>query len=266
MQSFSQRWLGEGYDHKYLAVAMVGSIFSNLSPFVQFVGRIMRVVEQNNRDSLLNRGVVVFHAGANVAQRWSDFRAFSEADQSYFADLLPESESVQFGADGIYERDLCGEFCGIQPVDIVSESEVAAVDLDPIGDPEVVALLQQLADKGITPELAAAGIRRIRPTRQDTCRARQQSLHEQIQKEAGSILARCKVNPNGKTLDKSYRNTDYQWVVSELNMRVNNIVSQQGGNRGNFTLDELNSAHESLKNCAVQLEAEVRNGKTKNAY
>ena len=41
------RMLGEGFDHPHLAVAMVGSIFANLSPFVQFVGRIMRAIVQN---------------------------------------------------------------------------------------------------------------------------------------------------------------------------------------------------------------------------
>ena len=41
------RMLGEGFDHKYLAVAMVGSIFANLSPFVQFVGRVMRSIAQD---------------------------------------------------------------------------------------------------------------------------------------------------------------------------------------------------------------------------
>ena len=37
------RKLGEGFDHKFLSVAAVFSVFRNLSPFVQFVGRIMRV-------------------------------------------------------------------------------------------------------------------------------------------------------------------------------------------------------------------------------
>lgn len=62
------RMLGEGFDHPFLAVAMVGSIFANLSPFVQFVGRIMRAIEQNTPGHPLNQGVVVFHVGANVRE------------------------------------------------------------------------------------------------------------------------------------------------------------------------------------------------------
>lgn len=42
------RKLGEGFDHPFLSVAAVFSIFANLSPFVQFVGRIMRVISQNS--------------------------------------------------------------------------------------------------------------------------------------------------------------------------------------------------------------------------
>ncbi len=253
------RMLGEGFDHKYLAVAMVGSIFANLSPFVQFVGRIMRVVEQNSPDSPLNRGVVVFHAGANIAQRWRDFRSFSDADQAYFADLLPEAENIDFGPDGAFEIEPGRGIGGIQPVDIVSESGVSAEDLDPIGDPEVAALLQELADRGITPDQAAAGIRRIRPTRQDQRRARRNALNDRIQNESGIILRRCEINPGGRNLDPRHQNTNFQWIVAELNRRVNASASQEEENRENFTLDQLNTAHDSLNEHVISLEAEIRN-------
>jgi superfamily II DNA or RNA helicase len=48
------RKLGEGFDHPFLAVAAVFSIFRNLSPFVQFVGRIMRVIQHNSPGHALN--------------------------------------------------------------------------------------------------------------------------------------------------------------------------------------------------------------------
>ncbi|MEO7423788.1 MAG: DEAD/DEAH box helicase family protein [Fibrobacteria bacterium] len=78
------RKLGEGFDHPYLSVAAVFSIFANLSPFVQFVGRIMRVIRQNSPSDPLNQGTVVFHAGANIASRWEDFQEYSEADKQFF--------------------------------------------------------------------------------------------------------------------------------------------------------------------------------------
>ena len=64
----------------------------------------MRAIVQNQPGHAANQGVVVFHIGGNVARRWNDFRQFSEADQGYFADLLPEAEEVPFTGDTV-ERE-----------------------------------------------------------------------------------------------------------------------------------------------------------------
>ena len=91
------RKLGEGFDHPYLSVAAVFSIFRELSPFVQFVGRIMRAIVPDDPTSIQNQGTVVFHAGGNIAGRWEDFREFSAADREYFQQLLP-IEGLDFSA------------------------------------------------------------------------------------------------------------------------------------------------------------------------
>ena len=256
------RMLGEGFDHQYLAVAMVGSIFANLSPFVQFVGRIMRVIEQDAPSASVNRGTVVFHAGANVARRWEDFRDFSEADQGYFAELLPEAENVDFDPDDpespVTVQPGEGESGELEPVEIVEEAGIRATMLEPIGDPEIAALLKTLADRGITPDQAAEGIRRVRPTRQDQRRARRASLSNRIQHEVGALLGRCQINPGGRTLDQGRRDTNYEWVVRELNRRINEAVQQRTANRENFTLTELDDAHAAMNVVVAELEREVR--------
>lgn len=252
------RMLGEGFDHKYLAVAMVASIFANLSPFVQFVGRIMRVIEQNASDSLLNRGVVVFHAGANVAQRWDDFRSFSEADQAYFAELLPEADGVDFEPNGEAEREIGGGV--LQPVEVINEDDVRARNLEPIGDPEVAALIRQLAERGITPDQAAEGLRQIQPTRQDQREARRTALNARVGNAAGAILGRLQIPNGGRVLDRRRQRTNYEWVITELNNRVNASVDQQNSNRQHFTLEQLEIAHRALDEHVEALEAELRNG------
>ena len=40
--------IGEGFDHPHLSVAAIFRPFRSLSPYVQFVGRIMRVIVQND--------------------------------------------------------------------------------------------------------------------------------------------------------------------------------------------------------------------------
>ncbi|WP_061236519.1 DEAD/DEAH box helicase [Leptospira santarosai] len=84
--------LGEGFDHPYLSVAVIFSIFLSLSPFIQFIGRIMRAIEQDNPYHPLNQGTVIFHAGANLHNRWIDLREFSQSEQEFLSELLPMEE------------------------------------------------------------------------------------------------------------------------------------------------------------------------------
>ena len=249
------RMLGEGFDHKYLAVAMVGSIFRNLGPFVQFVGRVMRAITEGSPGHSTNQGTVVFHAGANVARRWDDFRQFSSADQAYFAAMLPEADEVSFDGNAV-EREPGGGG-GILPVDIIEEHGVSASEMTPIG-PQAEALLQQLADMGVNPDHAAEEIRRRRTTRQDRRVAKQASLTERIQNEVGGILARAKLSPGGRKLDPRRRATNYEWTVANLHKLVNASVAGQEADRQNFTLEQLENAHEALPRTVELLEAEVR--------
>lgn len=251
------RMLGEGFDHPYLAVAMVGSIFANLSPFVQFVGRVMRSIEPNRPGHPLNQGVVVFHLGANVARRWDDFRQFSQADQEYFAELLPEIEAVEFTGETV-EREPGGG--GLQPVEILEERGVRAADMEPIGDPQAAALLQQLAEMGVTPDQAAQELRRLRTTRQDRREARRAALNERAQNEVGGIFGRLKIKHRGRSLDQRRRENNFAWAISELNRRLNEHVGGRNADRQNFTLEQLETAHAALAEIARQLEEDIRHG------
>lgn len=252
------RMLGEGFDHPYLSVAMVGSIFSSLSPFIQFVGRVMRSIGNNDPGHPLNQGVVVFHLGGNVAKRWDDFREFSEADQQFFSELLPGIEEIEFSGE-ITER-IPGRTVGVAPVEILEERGVRAAELEPIGDPQAAALLRQLAEMGVTPDQAAQEIRRLRTTRQDRREARRSALNERIQNEVGGILNRLGINPGGRTLDPARREKNFAWTVTQLNRRINAHVDGQNTDRQNFTLQQLDDGHAALPDIVQQLEGELLNG------
>jgi superfamily II DNA or RNA helicase len=87
------RMLGEGFDHRYLSIAAVCDVYGSLTPFLQFVGRVMRLAPEAPQEE----GVVIFHAGSNVAALWDDLRNYSEADQQYFEELLPfEDEAAGY--------------------------------------------------------------------------------------------------------------------------------------------------------------------------
>jgi len=80
--------LGEGFDHPHLSVAAIFRPFRSLPPYVQFVGRIMRVVVQNDPRHPDNYGYVVTHIGLNLDRQLEDFRDMERDDMAYFEALL----------------------------------------------------------------------------------------------------------------------------------------------------------------------------------
>jgi superfamily II DNA or RNA helicase len=154
------RKLGEGFDHPFLAVAAIFSIFRNLSPFVQFVGRIMRVIKQDAPGHPLNNGVVVFHAGANVASRWEDFQQYSEADREYFDQLLP-MEGLDFTTADELQIDP-GSRSGRERVDVRSQTDVSLQEIPLIeDDTEALDALKNSSEQGLYIRPGEARLRRV---------------------------------------------------------------------------------------------------------
>lgn len=84
--------LGEGFDHPRLSVAAIFRPFRSLSPYIQFVGRAMRVNVQNAPGHSDNQGIVVSHVGLNIDQFWDDFKSIDRGDQEMIHDWLAAGE------------------------------------------------------------------------------------------------------------------------------------------------------------------------------
>jgi superfamily II DNA or RNA helicase len=121
------RMLGGGFDRPYLSVAAVFSIFATLTPFVQFVGWIMRVIKQGVPGDSLNVGSVVFHAGANTVKAWDDLKDFAEADQEWFKLL---TEQVPVGDEAQREVDPTDEMDRERDEEAVTITEPGTVTLE----------------------------------------------------------------------------------------------------------------------------------------
>jgi len=251
------RKLGEGFDHPQLAVAAVFSMFGNLSPFVQFVGRIMRVVKQNAPNDPVNRGVVVFHAGANCARRWADFQAYTEADQEFFDELLP-MEGLDFTANDEIEiepspRDLD------MGMDVRSQSEVNIEEIPLIEeDGEALALIRQLRDRGYDSEAVAGAMRRLEPVYVSQVRQRQAAraaLETRVQTEVGRILGQRGINHQGRNLDLQRRGrTNFVVLKSAIDRQIHALLSIGSGERSELSqqqLDNVNSQFDALVARAV---------------
>jgi superfamily II DNA or RNA helicase len=254
------RKLGEGFDHPLLAVAAIFSIFANLSPFIQFVGRIMRVVRQNAPEDLVNRGVVVFHAGANCARRWTDFQEYTEADREFFDQLLP-MESLDFTS---------AEEIGIEPVSRVineglivrSQSEIHLEEIPLIEeDSEALELLQRLRDRGYTPDQVAGAMERLQPIPVTRVRRRQASraaLDSRIRNEVGRILGERGASFEGRNLDRQrLGRSNFVVMKSAIDRQANSIVGRGARERSEFTQTELDAISAGFEGMISQAIVEV---------
>jgi superfamily II DNA or RNA helicase/DNA-binding transcriptional MerR regulator len=253
------RKLGEGFDHPYLSVAAVFSVFSNLSPFVQFVGRIMRVIVQNSPGHLLNQGTVVFHAGANVAQRWQDFQEYSEADREFFDQLLP-MEALDFaGADELVVTPSAPP--APNSVEVRAQSGVILEEIPLIeNDPDAMQAIQTLRERGYSPEAVrqAMELQPVPTTRVRERQAARASLDQRIRTEVGRILGKRSVNPQGFGLDRSRRGrTNFVVLKAALDRQVNQAVGRRGGERHEFTRPELDAIEQRFAELAEAAEREV---------
>lgn len=237
------RKLGEGFDHPYLSVAAVCSIFAELSPFVQFVGRIMRVIDHNDTESPNNQGTVIFHAGSNVANRWDDFRDFSEADQEFFDQLLPV-EALDFTNSEEIE---------IQPrvarpaFQVQAQTDVVVQEIPLLHDEAAADALLLLQSRGYSAEQITEAYQHlpVPTTRVRERQAGRQRLHDDVQNLTGSILRDQNINAEGHELDRQYLGkTNYQVIVSRINVLISERVADKP--RHDYSQNELDAAQAEL--------------------
>ncbi len=253
------RKLGEGFDHPYLSVAAVCSIFRELSPFVQFVGRIMRVIDKGNPRSALNQGTVVFHAGANIARRWDDFRDFSEADQAYFDQLLPLE-----GLDFTTADDIAIDPLGLQDrdeIEVRAQTRVTIQEIPLLDNPKARAALEALRAAGYTADDIRDAFDHL-PVPVTKVRRRQASrlaLDDRVKRLTGEILASRQVNPEGHELDRArLGRTNFVTIKARIDTHIRERVANKP--RDQFEKSELDRAEDELDAIRDAVEKEFFDG------
>lgn len=244
------RKLGEGFDFKYLSVAAVFSIFRSLSPFVQFVGRIMRTIVPNDADHLQNRGIVVFHAGANVARRWDDFRDFSDADQEYFDELLP-LEGLDF--KDAEELEVTPRRRAVDGTEIREQSEIGLEEIPLIEmSDRAKEALRMLEEEGLRPNR----LERIHVTKFRQKQAALSMLDPRVKTATGQILAEQEINPEGRELDKKrLGKTNFVVLKSAIDSQIFTHLGRGGGQRKELSqaeYDRIDAVFSELVQAAVQ--------------
>lgn len=254
------RKLGEGFDHPYLSVAAVFSIFANLSPFVQFVGRIMRVIKQNTPNDPMNQGTVVFHAGANIASRWEDFQEYSEADKQFFDQLLP-MEGLDFREAN--EIAVAPVPRAPNSVEVRGQTGVVLEEIPLLDDDEAMKAIATLQARGYSPDDVRKAMEHqpVPTTKANERQAARAALDMRIKTEVGRILGQKGMNPQGKDLDKKHLNqTNFVIVKATFDKLVNAAVGKGTGERHEFNKMELDMINQRFAEFASAAEKEVFGG------
>jgi DNA repair protein RadD len=271
--------LGEGFDHPPLSVAAIFRPYRSLSPYVQFVGRIMRVLRQNAPLDLDNEGFVVSHIGLQQDERWQDFRRFDREDQLLFADLIGGDEGIP------PERAQPEGRVRVRPdmivLDQLVERFITDTFLDPTDEGALDELMQQIPQLlGVQPEeigltredlaariLAARRRAELTPERipvqpQQQRQQRRRRLDEETRSVAGRIIQAFNLAPQGRDLARLFprlgMNNNLAVAIRMMHAEVNQTMGFTADTRAELTNEQLEHAIQQMSDIAGRIQSRIR--------
>lgn len=267
--------LGEGFDHPPLSVAAVFRPFRSLSPYIQFVGRVMRVNVENAPGHQDNEGIVVSHVGLNIDRHWRDFRGIDGEDQQMIHGWL-EADEVSVVDGGRGRRRLRPDF---EVTREIVNRFLSDPFLDPTDDAYIDHAIAALREQGV--DLETLGL-----TREDLQRrlisARQQReapeparlpvqpqahrqmlrrrLDEQIRSASGRVCEVLGHRPNGRriaALGGTGAQNNLGAVIVLMNRAVNTYIGIESNERREQSTDALSHAIDAIDAAADTVQAEL---------
>lgn len=270
--------LGEGFDHPKLSVAAIFRPFRSLAPYIQFVGRIMRVVVQNDPGHPDNVGHIVTHLGMNLDERLKEFKEFENDDQAFWDKVIggEEPEVPQNVLDGtarlrasdrvvvhgeIVESLWEEDFTSVEDTQIVEDlrERLKLLGLDASKAEEMVRMAQQAPmRKG-----AAAQPFAVQPQREwEEARRRTQ---EQAKRLANILLNHVELTQAGTELVYKYKSlklTGKSNYICALMMVNKEIERRLGKERAEASLEEFRGVLDNLDDLLQTLVRRVRKAKS----
>jgi hypothetical protein len=222
---------------------------------------------QNAPDHVQNRGVVVFHAGSNIASVWDDFRSFSQADQLMFSKLLPREDVVPEGQDSV-EIDPLAE--PAQRPDgpaheIAAPIETALLDVPLLDDdPDAAKAFELLLQRGMTSEMFAKAemLTRLPVSKQKSRQAAKLAIDNRVRTVASAEVQKRGLSVMGFDLDKiAHRRPNMVVLKAAIDLRINAFVERGTGQRREFSLQDYQNIDRAFEEIVAEAIAEVFDGK-----
>jgi superfamily II DNA or RNA helicase len=241
--------LGEGFDHPPLGVAAIFRPFASLSPYIQFVGRVMRVVHEAKPDHADNNAFVVSHVGLNTDAHWDDFRELDFDDQAMVKKWLEAEEDNDGEGNGeprrfdigmLVDNEIIGSFINRSFLDPEDDRVLDEMLDHDIGGGlrlrDVVKkdqLRESLRRKQQEMAVTSTGDLPVQP------QARRVQARKRLSQRTGSVAARIlknlRLSPNGREVgkrDKTVAGRDNRAAVTALlNKAINEHLGIESASR-----------------------------------
>ncbi|MBI2692599.1 MAG: hypothetical protein HYX29_11725 [Solirubrobacterales bacterium] len=268
--------LGEGFDHPPLSVAAIFRPFRSLSPYIQFVGRAMRVNVQRAPDHPDNEGIIVSHVGLNIDKLWDDFKAIDRDDQRLVHEWLESGDSDPPERDGEGRRRLTPEMVVTDEFidrflsdDYIDESDDALID-------NVINVAREqgldLEALGISREelqqrVAAARARqtpepeRLTVQPQEHREMLRERLRERTQSAANTVIEALGQRAGGRRialLGGTGATNNLGAVIRLMHREMNKLHGFEPGARGEESSEALQNAVNDIDLVADRVEAKLR--------
>lgn len=266
--------LGEGFDHPHLSVAAIFRPFRSLAPYIQFVGRIMRVIVQNQPRHPDNYGFIVSHIGMNVDSLLEDFRRLDREDQQFLEELLGGAEPEP------PEAVVAGEArMRLRPAMVVDREIVSSFLEEDFMDGEDELLLAELRrnaeELGFDAEAVLGAARRARESRRTVAagepfvvspqrqrREAQRRLNDEVKHLAKAVLNRAKLQAAGRELafqlfPGQVSGPNFAAVVQMLNHALDSELNIEGGTRAAVPLEVLTRGLAALPDVAEKVSRRI---------
>lgn len=269
--------LGEGFDHPKLSVAAIFRPFRTLSPYIQFVGRILRVIVQNDPTHPDNYGHIVTHVGLNLDQQLKKFKQFENDDQKFWEEVTGGAEPepphgvvegearMKLHEDMVVNREIVDtlfeeEFSTAEDADIVRELEkkLESLGLDPTLARQMVEQSRK-SPAGPTVTAAAQPFSVIPAKRWQEARKR---LDEEAKRTAKLLLNRTDLKPEGAELPFKLKpaigaRTNFVAAFQMVNEGVVKKMAN-GKKRAEWTIEEFENAMSVLPEILNGLVREIK--------
>ena len=257
--------LGEGFDHPKLSVGAIFRPFRSLAPYIQFIGRILRVVVQDDPSHPDNYGHIVTHAGMNLDELLKRFKLFENDDQRFWEEvtggtepdppkeILDGSARLKLHEDMVVQNEIVEQlfeenFTTAEDAEIQHdlEKKLELLGLDP-------RLAQQVVQKSRSGTLGPAVAPAAQPFSKIPAKQWQEAkrrLDEEARRTAKVLLNRVNLRPEGVEIPRTLRPE-----IGAINntiaayMMVNTAIAKRigdGRKRPEWSFEEFVAATEAL--------------------